>query len=155
MASKVSFTERNLFVCFLCYCLTAVNLTLFLQTMLSLSGIMWLKQIHEFLPILAGQREGWRAELCEVVQYSEQLQISVWCKRQKRQSSRYGGSLEIIRCHKWTTWFHPVPFCLSLDPKSASNSPLYLEDLISFSFQVARGMEFLASRKVWLLMCSG
>ncbi|XP_032360311.1 vascular endothelial growth factor receptor 1 [Etheostoma spectabile] len=34
-----------------------------------------------------------------------------------------------------------------LDPKSASNSPLFLEDLISFSFQVARGMEFLASRK--------
>ncbi|KAF7654021.1 hypothetical protein LDENG_00075510 [Lucifuga dentata] len=34
-----------------------------------------------------------------------------------------------------------------LDPKSVSNSPLFLEDLISFSFQVARGMEFLASRK--------
>ncbi|XP_038583827.1 vascular endothelial growth factor receptor 1 isoform X1 [Micropterus salmoides] len=34
-----------------------------------------------------------------------------------------------------------------LDPKSGSNSPLCLEDLISFSFQVARGMEFLASRK--------
>ncbi|XP_041817873.1 vascular endothelial growth factor receptor 1 [Chelmon rostratus] len=34
-----------------------------------------------------------------------------------------------------------------LDPKSASTSPLFLEDLISFSFQVARGMEFLASRK--------
>ncbi|XP_063729877.1 vascular endothelial growth factor receptor 1 isoform X2 [Eleginops maclovinus] len=34
-----------------------------------------------------------------------------------------------------------------LDTKSASNSPLFLEDLISFSFQVARGMEFLASRK--------
>uniref|UniRef100_A0A671TXM8 receptor protein-tyrosine kinase n=1 Tax=Sparus aurata TaxID=8175 RepID=A0A671TXM8_SPAAU len=33
------------------------------------------------------------------------------------------------------------------DPKSALNSPLFLEDLISFSFQVARGMEFLASRK--------
>ncbi|XP_036934609.1 vascular endothelial growth factor receptor 1 isoform X2 [Acanthopagrus latus] len=33
------------------------------------------------------------------------------------------------------------------DPKSAANSPLFLEDLISFSFQVARGMEFLASRK--------
>ncbi|XP_034416288.1 vascular endothelial growth factor receptor 1 [Cyclopterus lumpus] len=34
-----------------------------------------------------------------------------------------------------------------LNPKSAPNSPLFLEDLISFSFQVARGMEFLASRK--------
>eukprot|EP00066_Takifugu_rubripes_P016916 XP_011606182.1 PREDICTED: vascular endothelial growth factor receptor 1 isoform X1 [Takifugu rubripes] len=33
------------------------------------------------------------------------------------------------------------------DPKSDTNSPLFLEDLISFSFQVARGMEFLASRK--------
>ncbi|KAM6971481.1 vascular endothelial growth factor receptor 1 [Tautogolabrus adspersus] len=33
------------------------------------------------------------------------------------------------------------------DPKSSSNCPLFLEDLISFSFQVARGMEFLASRK--------
>uniref|UniRef100_A0A7N6FJN6 receptor protein-tyrosine kinase n=1 Tax=Anabas testudineus TaxID=64144 RepID=A0A7N6FJN6_ANATE len=32
-------------------------------------------------------------------------------------------------------------------PKSVSKSPLFLEDLISFSFQVARGMEFLASRK--------
>uniref|UniRef100_A0A672ZRR2 receptor protein-tyrosine kinase n=1 Tax=Sphaeramia orbicularis TaxID=375764 RepID=A0A672ZRR2_9TELE len=43
---------------------------------------------------------------------------------------------------------HP---CSSLflhpDPKSVPNSPLFLEDLISFSFQVARGMEFLASRK--------
>ncbi|XP_038149758.1 vascular endothelial growth factor receptor 1 isoform X1 [Cyprinodon tularosa] len=35
-----------------------------------------------------------------------------------------------------------------LDPESPSSaSPLFLEDLISFSFQVARGMEFLASRK--------
>ncbi|XP_034003467.1 LOW QUALITY PROTEIN: vascular endothelial growth factor receptor 1 [Trematomus bernacchii] len=34
-----------------------------------------------------------------------------------------------------------------LDTKSGSNSPLFLEDLISFSFQVVRGMEFLASRK--------
>ncbi|XP_034562745.1 vascular endothelial growth factor receptor 1 isoform X2 [Notolabrus celidotus] len=33
------------------------------------------------------------------------------------------------------------------DPDSSSGSPLYLEDLISFSFQVVRGMEFLASRK--------
>ncbi|KAF4075767.1 hypothetical protein AMELA_G00222560 [Ameiurus melas] len=30
---------------------------------------------------------------------------------------------------------------------SCSNTPLHLEDLISYSFQVARGMEFLASRK--------
>lgn len=45
------------------------------------------------------------------------------------------------------------PLFLPLDPKSASTSPLFLEDLISFSFQVARGMEFLASRKVWCLMC--
>ncbi|KAM9712753.1 vascular endothelial growth factor receptor 1 isoform 1-T1 [Menidia menidia] len=37
--------------------------------------------------------------------------------------------------------------CKDLDPQSESNSPLFLEDLISFSFQVARGMEFLASRK--------
>uniref|UniRef100_A0A3Q3VRJ2 receptor protein-tyrosine kinase n=1 Tax=Mola mola TaxID=94237 RepID=A0A3Q3VRJ2_MOLML len=35
----------------------------------------------------------------------------------------------------------------TVNPKSAPNSPLFLEDLISFSFQVARGMEFLASRK--------
>ncbi|XP_040921731.1 vascular endothelial growth factor receptor 1 isoform X2 [Toxotes jaculatrix] len=34
-----------------------------------------------------------------------------------------------------------------LDPESSSNSPLFLEELISFSFQVARGMEYLASRK--------
>lgn len=34
------------------------------------------------------------------------------------------------------------------DPKGSPKSPLFLEDLISFSFQVARGMEFLASRKV-------
>ncbi|CAB1349857.1 unnamed protein product [Coregonus sp. 'balchen'] len=31
--------------------------------------------------------------------------------------------------------------------KGASKSPLFLEDLISYSFQVSRGMEFLASRK--------
>lgn len=29
-----------------------------------------------------------------------------------------------------------------------SESPLLFEDLISYSFQVARGMEFLATRKV-------
>uniref|UniRef100_A0A8C9X559 receptor protein-tyrosine kinase n=1 Tax=Sander lucioperca TaxID=283035 RepID=A0A8C9X559_SANLU len=45
-------------------------------------------------------------------------------------------------------YYTPVPpLFFPLDPKSASNSPLFLEDLISFSFQVARGMEFLASRK--------
>ncbi|KAM9436218.1 vascular endothelial growth factor receptor 1 isoform 2-T2 [Clarias gariepinus] len=32
-------------------------------------------------------------------------------------------------------------------PVLCSNTPLHLEDLISYSFQVARGMEFLASRK--------
>uniref|UniRef100_A0A8C4DM90 receptor protein-tyrosine kinase n=1 Tax=Dicentrarchus labrax TaxID=13489 RepID=A0A8C4DM90_DICLA len=47
--------------------------------------------------------------------------------------------------HHKTAVLHPC--ALPLDPKSASNSPLFLEDLISFSFQVARGMEFLASRK--------
>uniref|UniRef100_UPI0037E70419 vascular endothelial growth factor receptor 1 isoform X1 n=1 Tax=Semicossyphus pulcher TaxID=241346 RepID=UPI0037E70419 len=36
---------------------------------------------------------------------------------------------------------------INQDLKSSSSSPLFLEDLISFSFQVARGMEFLASRK--------
>lgn len=45
----------------------------------------------------------------------------------------------------------------SLDPKADTNPPLFLENLISFSFQVARGMEFLASRKVWPLIraCTG
>uniref|UniRef100_A0A8C6L569 Vascular endothelial growth factor receptor 3 n=1 Tax=Nothobranchius furzeri TaxID=105023 RepID=A0A8C6L569_NOTFU len=38
-------------------------------------------------------------------------------------------------------------FIASQDPKAAYISPLFLEDLISFSFQVARGMEFLASHK--------
>lgn len=33
------------------------------------------------------------------------------------------------------------------DLEKRAESPLYLEDLICFSFQVARGMEFLASRK--------
>lgn len=46
------------------------------------------------------------------------------------------------------TAFDTSLFLLLLDPQTAPNSPLYLEDLISFSFQVARGMEFLASRKV-------
>lgn len=35
----------------------------------------------------------------------------------------------------------------ALEQKTVPSSPLYLEDLFSFSFQVARGMEFLASRK--------
>uniref|UniRef100_W5L4K5 receptor protein-tyrosine kinase n=1 Tax=Astyanax mexicanus TaxID=7994 RepID=W5L4K5_ASTMX len=36
------------------------------------------------------------------------------------------------------------------DVCSTSNTPLLLEDLISYSFQVARGMEFLSSRKARL-----
>uniref|UniRef100_A0A4W5NZ58 Protein kinase domain-containing protein n=1 Tax=Hucho hucho TaxID=62062 RepID=A0A4W5NZ58_9TELE len=50
--------------------------------------------------------------------------------------------------------FPPLPFslCLSLSVSlslspGVSKSPLFLEDLISYSFQVSRGMEFLASRK--------
>uniref|UniRef100_A0AAY4ANK7 receptor protein-tyrosine kinase n=1 Tax=Denticeps clupeoides TaxID=299321 RepID=A0AAY4ANK7_9TELE len=35
----------------------------------------------------------------------------------------------------------------SMNPISPSETPLLLEDLISYSFQVAKGMEFLASRK--------
>ncbi|XP_028816438.1 vascular endothelial growth factor receptor 1 isoform X2 [Denticeps clupeoides] len=35
----------------------------------------------------------------------------------------------------------------SVNPISPSETPLLLEDLISYSFQVAKGMEFLASRK--------
>ncbi|XP_034024936.1 vascular endothelial growth factor receptor 1 [Thalassophryne amazonica] len=35
----------------------------------------------------------------------------------------------------------------AIEPKPTSNFLLFLEDLISFSFQSARGMEFLASRK--------
>ncbi|XP_055784468.1 vascular endothelial growth factor receptor 1-like isoform X1 [Salvelinus fontinalis] len=35
----------------------------------------------------------------------------------------------------------------STEERGVSKSPLFLEDLISYSFQVSRGMEFLASRK--------
>ncbi|XP_072545272.1 vascular endothelial growth factor receptor 1 isoform X2 [Salminus brasiliensis] len=42
---------------------------------------------------------------------------------------------------------HRDPSCEEKDSCSTSNTPLLLEDLISYSFQVARGMEFLASRK--------
>ncbi len=46
-------------------------------------------------------------------------------------------------------------YCLSsAGSLPESNTPLLLEDLISYSFQVARGMEFLASRKVkYLPVC--
>lgn len=39
----------------------------------------------------------------------------------------------------------PPPFCAAED---LWLSPLTMEDLVCYSFQVARGMEFLASRKV-------
>lgn len=61
--------------------------------------------------------------------------------------------------HKWHQW-HPalelchisatfVPrFWSLLDAEDLYKRPLTLEDLICYSFQVAKGMEFLASRKV-------
>uniref|UniRef100_A0AAR2KGQ0 receptor protein-tyrosine kinase n=1 Tax=Pygocentrus nattereri TaxID=42514 RepID=A0AAR2KGQ0_PYGNA len=42
--------------------------------------------------------------------------------------------------------YYNVKFSI-LGASSTTNTPLLLEDLISYSFQVARGMEFLASRK--------
>ncbi|KAK7879036.1 hypothetical protein WMY93_030789 [Mugilogobius chulae] len=56
-----------------------------------------------------------------------------------RGKSGYGNALQEVtfnQKHKNNT-----------EEKDVPNSPLFLEDLISFSLQVARGMDFLASRK--------
>lgn len=45
----------------------------------------------------------------------------------------------------------PEPTSLRCAAEDLWLSPLTMEDLVCYSFQVARGMEFLASRKVSLL----
>lgn len=45
----------------------------------------------------------------------------------------------------------PEPALLLCAAEDLWLSPLTMEDLVCYSFQVARGMEFLASRKVTVL----
>ncbi|KAM3860708.1 LOW QUALITY PROTEIN: vascular endothelial growth factor receptor 1 [Diretmus argenteus] len=64
---------------------------------------------------------------------------------------RYGNLSTYLKSKRTVFVHHRVSSAVQRSPpshpRSVSNSPLFLEDLISFSFQVARGMEFLASRK--------
>ncbi|CAJ1082186.1 vascular endothelial growth factor receptor 1 isoform X2 [Xyrichtys novacula] len=61
----------------------------------------------------------------------------VFVNNMVRSASGHSNKIKV----SYTTFFS------LLDSNSLPSSPLFLEDLISFSFQVARGMEFLASRK--------
>uniref|UniRef100_M4A5T9 receptor protein-tyrosine kinase n=1 Tax=Xiphophorus maculatus TaxID=8083 RepID=M4A5T9_XIPMA len=77
--------------------------------------------------------------LMVIVEYCRFGNLSAFLKNKR--DMYVHGRVSVNKCFS-SQFFSP------LDPKSlSSSSPLFLEDLISFSFQVARGMEFLASRK--------
>lgn len=76
-----------------------------------------------------------------------------------RGSSRRGAArggeqmLPLGKGRRWEPWKSPrpnsaEPALLLCAAQDLWLSPLTMEDLVCYSFQVARGMEFLASRKV-------
>lgn len=65
--------------------------------------------------------------------FTEKLAVS--CSPRERQREQPIANCLIIFFYFWTV-------------DDLWQSPLTMEDLICYSFQVARGMEFLASRKV-------
>uniref|UniRef100_A0A4W4FV06 receptor protein-tyrosine kinase n=1 Tax=Electrophorus electricus TaxID=8005 RepID=A0A4W4FV06_ELEEL len=88
--------------------------------------------------------------LMVIVEYCKYGNLSAYLKSKREvfMLNRVSHSYMGLHCH-WPqiSWSHSNSAILRLGCQSISKSPLHLVDLISYSFQVARGMEFLASRK--------
>uniref|UniRef100_A0AAY4ANM1 receptor protein-tyrosine kinase n=1 Tax=Denticeps clupeoides TaxID=299321 RepID=A0AAY4ANM1_9TELE len=95
--------------------------------------------------------------LMVIVEYCRHGNLSAYLKSKRESIFFYNCLRYVLSCllqpltikHPHQLVFSPnsVSLHVPVNPISPSETPLLLEDLISYSFQVAKGMEFLASRK--------
>lgn len=99
---------------------------------------MWLTEIWVWgkLPSWTFAQEQLSAPLLET-----RLQAASWTCRKVQMTTQFTGS-KVLMCPSQASYL-----CTSL-AESSDDDHLTMEDLISYSFQVAKGMEFLSSRKV-------
>ncbi|KAM9839361.1 LOW QUALITY PROTEIN: vascular endothelial growth factor receptor 1 [Aulostomus maculatus] len=90
--------------------------------------------------------------LMVIVEYCRYGNLSTFLKSKRDVfvTNRVSSTASCIHKFIMNNKCHQIPsvtVSVCLSSVDHSNTPLFMEDIISFSFQVARGMEFLASRK--------